>query len=226
MISKLERIYEFLTTEKSKRTFAFIFYFLFIITLIELNLPVAIQIFINIILAIIYIVFLSNFFSTLLEKIPTDIKLLLKKSGKELKKIIKEIILFYIFLKVCSFLVGFLFVGTPDNQTRIITEFYSEPIYNSIIIIIIGPILEECIFRYLPSRFIKNKILYIVISSIIFAGMHVINYPNPLYYIWFYLPCALYFGYRYYKTKDLLVTISIHCFNNFISLLPFIISLL
>lgn len=226
MSRKLERIYDILTTEKSKNVFAFIFYFLFIITLIDLNLPVGIQIFINLILINIYIPFISFFMATLPERFPNSIKLFMMETGKELKKIIKEIILFFIFLIVCSFFTSLLLIGTTDNQIRVNTDFYSDPFVQSLLIIVFAPILEECIFRYLPSRFIKNGILYVVISSVIFAGMHVINYPNALYYIWFYLPTALYFGYRYYKTKDLLVTISIHCFNNFISLLPLILSVL
>ena len=56
--------------------------------------------------------------------------------------------------------------------------------------------------------------------------MHVVNDTNAFYNIWFYLPNALYLGYRYYKTNDLLVTISIHSLNNLLATLPLILSYL
>ena len=109
-----------------------------------------------------------------------------------------------------------MMVGQPANQTNIEQTFLEELILNSIMAIIVGPIIEEFIFRFLPSRFIKNKILYVIVSTVVFAAMHVLDDPNPFYYIWFYIIRACYYGYSYYKTKDILVPISIHSFNNFI----------
>ena len=93
------------------------------------------------------------------------------------------------------------------------------PILKSMLSIIIAPIIEEFVFRLLPHRFIKSPIIYVVISTVVFAAMHVINDPNPFYYIWFYMMGPLYYGYRYHKTKDILVPISMHSFNNLIATL-------
>lgn len=222
MNSKLERICAFLISEKGKDISAFIFYVLFVISLMELNLPLFLQIIIFIVGAIMF----SVFYSVYLCKITlTFTGVSFKKIFTKLKKIILEIIAFYIFLKITGFLQSYLLTGIPQNQVSIESTFYNDILVNSISIIILGPIIEEIIFRYLPFRFIKNAILYVLISSVIFAAMHVINYPNALYFIWFYLPNSLYYGYRYCKTKDLLVTISLHCFNNLIATLPLILVL-
>lgn len=223
MNSKLERIYTFLISEKGMNISAFIFYVLFVISLMELNLPFFLQIIIFIVGAIMF----SVFYSVYLCRITlTFTGFSFKKTCAELKKITLEIIAFYIFLKITGFLQSYLLTGIPQNQVSIESTFYNDILVNSISIIILGPIIEEIIFRYLPFKFIKNKILYVLISSVIFAAMHVINYPNALYFIWFYLPNSLYYGYRYAKTKDLLVTISLHCFNNLIATLPLILVLL
>lgn len=122
-----------------------------------------------------------------------------------------------------SCLVATLFsIGEVANEKRLHELFYEGPIFYSIYIIIIGPIIEEFIFRFLPYRFIKNKVLYIIVSSIVFATMHVLEDTNPFYHIWIYMMRPLYYGYRYHKTKDLWVTISMHSFNNLIGILSLI----
>lgn len=63
-------------------------------------------------------------------------------------------------------------------------------------------------------------------SAFIFAGMHVLNDPNPFYYIWFYMMNPLYYGYRYYETQDILVPISMHSLHNLIAALPLVFSYL
>ncbi|MDE5830888.1 MAG: CPBP family intramembrane metalloprotease, partial [Clostridia bacterium] len=150
-----------------------------------------------------------------------------KKLGKNIiqtiKRLTKEIAMFILFLLISTFIISFIFIGKPANQTSV-DAFGATSISNMMIIIFMGPIFEEFVFRLLPYKFIKNKTLYITISAFLFAGIHVINDPNPLYYIWCYMPNALYFSYRYHKTNDLIVTISIHSLNNLLSMLPVILS--
>lgn len=130
--------------------------------------------------------------------------------------------MFIPFLLISECVISFIMIGEPANQTKIEESFYETLIFNSIYVVIIGPIIEEFIFRFLPYSFIKNKKLYVIVSAVIFAAMHVINDSNPFYYIWFYILGALYYSYRYYKTKDIWVTISLHSFNNLIALFLFL----
>ena len=127
-------------------------------------------------------------------------------------------------LLISDCVISFIMVGQPANQTSLDKAFYEAPIFNSILSIIIGPIIEEFIFRFLPYRFIKNKTLYIIVSTVVFAAMHVVNDPNPFYYIWFYMMRPLYYGYRYHKTKDILVPLSMHSLNNLVATLLFVLS--
>lgn len=91
--------------------------------------------------------------------------------------------------------------------------------------IIIAPVFEEIIFRYLPFNFIKNNFVYIIFSSFIFSFLHVVGYGKMWpFFIWNYLINSIYLGYRYSKTNDLRVTVAIHRVNNLTAFILFIIS--
>lgn len=222
-MSITNRIFSKLTQNKAKEILAFVLYSLFIIMLVGIKLPIVVNIIMGAVMSIIFLIFYC-YFEDWLFKTLCDITL--KDIGKEIIKIIKELGMFLLFLYISNFIFSIFIVGEPKNQTEVVNEFYQSPIISSIMIIVIAPILEEIIFRYLPYQFIHNKKLYVVISAVIFASMHVVDDSNALYYVWVDLGNSIYFGYRYYKTKDLLVTISTHAFNNTLSILPLIMSLL
>lgn len=215
MIAKIKHFFTFIRKEKLQSFFAFAYYVFVIAMFLEIDLPLPLDI-INFIIQFIigwYICdWLDKSFVITIEKLEKNII-------KEIKKIANEILMFVPIFIISIFITSFIMVGEPANQTSIAESFFISPIFNSIMIIIIGPITEEIIFRFLPYKFIKNKTLYIIVSTVIFAAMHVVNDANPFYYIWFYMLRPLYYGYRYYETKDIWVPISLHSFNNLISIL-------
>ena len=224
METKVERFFKFIKKDKTKNFLAFVFYISFIISMFK-DLPLILDVICSIstiIVAmlgcIIYIIdYIEKTFEQIKEKIGKRIKM-------EAKKITKEIVMFIPVLLISIFITSFFMIGEPANESRINASFYQAPILNSIFIIIIGPVTEEYIFRFLPYKFIKNKILYIAVSTVVFAAMHVVSDTNPFYYIWFYMMRPLYYSYRYEKTEDIWVTISMHSLNNIIATVPMIIS--
>lgn len=219
MKQKNKRFYRRLLSSKTLDIMALVFYLLYLFTYIVSDLPSLLELPIMIIQLIIFTVFFVIFQLKILNTISNNIDTLFQKIWEKIKKISKEIEMYIIFSLISNFILSFFIVGVPSNQTSVVESFNHSPIYYAIIIVIIGPILEEFVFRYLPYRFIKNKVAYVLISSVIFAGMHVIHDPKALYYIFVYLPDALYFGYRYYKTKDMFITFSIHSFGNLVAII-------
>lgn len=217
MRSTLER---FIANEKTQSILAFSIYFTFIAFFIDL--PSLLKCICSIIgtfaFAIQIMVMPLLYSDENKEKIGKRIK-------QKLKILSKEIVMFLPIYAISFFIQRLLFVGKPENQIRIEDSFKVFPILMSIECIIIAPVVEEYFCRWLPYKFIKNKKLYIIISSMVFAMLHVINYSNAFYYIWFYILDSLYLGYRYYKTKDIWVTISIHGFNNLIESLIILLNL-
>lgn len=211
------QFYNFIKKYKTRRILAFLFYILFIlIFIVGLNLPFILQIpfhltFITVsILGIaICIVDLSNKIHNKKNVNMFSIVVKIYKIEVELCMAVPIYILHYL-------IVYFFMVGKPANQVALDVYHQQFPIWSFIRLIVIAPIKEELIFRLLPYKFINNKILFIIVSSVVFAGVHVIHDPNPFYYIWFYMLVSLYLGFRYYKTKDILVTIFIHSFFNFL----------
>lgn len=221
MFNKIMRkFFTIILNDKTKAVFAFIFYMLFIIWLIDVKLPSVLDVICFVVAMIIILIGCSVYFAELLDKFLERNHGKVKKNFiKKVKKIVKEILMYVLVSTIYNFILGLFIDGKPGNQEGIEQNLPDGLVFSLILIVFIGPILEEFIFRFLPSKFIKNKMLYIIISSLVFAGLHVFDDPNAFYYIWCYLPDALYWCYRYYKTKDILVPISLHMCNNFIATL-------
>ena len=229
MKAKVSRLFEvfytFVNKEKTRNFFAFIFYVLCIITLTKINLPPVVKSICMYLVVLVSVLGLPIYTAEWMDKIWKENRERPEKSIiKELKKIGKEILMFIPFYLMSALIVIFFAVDKPANQTEIESTLYKSSISKLIFVIILAPIIEEFIFRFLPAKFIKDKYLYIAVSSFIFAGMHVFGDPNPFYYIKFYIPISCYYGYRYYQTKDILVSISLHSFHNLIAMLTLILS--
>ncbi len=225
MDSKIGRFINFILKEKTRDIFAFVFFVLFIVTLFDFELPLILDIIGCIIWALLLIVGLTIYLNDWIDKrISIDREQKREKRIKDFKLILKEFIMFVPIWAITKAVSLFFCQGQSANQTYLEEIFIKAPVYYSIQFIIIGPIIEEFIFRLLPYRFIKNKTLYVIISSIIFAAMHVVDDPNAFYYIWFYLMRPFYYAYRYHKTQDLRVPFCMHSFNNLIATIPMILS--
>lgn len=149
------------------------------------------------------------------------------KFKDETKKILKEFERFIFEIAVVLFIetmLSYLYSQNVSINESINREtFKNSPFAFAILAVIIGPIIEETIFRYLPYQFIKNKKIYIIVSAFVFSMMHCIGSLNDLIYIPMYLPSSLYFAYKYYKTEDVFVTIPMHSCINFIAIIHLLI---
>lgn len=225
MNNKIERFLIFLMKDQIRNFLSFTFYVLTIVTLIGIDLPLILEIIFGIILMLIGLlggtIYMNEWLDKVFEKSNENLR---KNIIEEIKKILKEFLMFIPIILLSIFITSFIMVGKSVNQTVVEENFSKSPISFSIFAIIIGPIIEEFIFRFLPYKFIKNKTLYIIVSAIIFAAMHVVNDTNPFYYIWGYMINSFYYGYRYHKTQDILVPISMHSVNNLVATIFIIIS--
>ena len=158
------------------------------------------------------------------DKVKRKVKEIKLAAKREIKKIIPEIKRYIPVLIISAFIYEVIIVGEPVNQIEITEMFYHNPFLYTLLLVIAGPLIEEFLCRVIPYQFIKNKVLYIVISGFVFAAGHVVGDPKASYYILAYLIESFYFGYRYYETKDIWVTFSLHSFANFIAVIPLIIS--
>ncbi len=99
-------------------------------------------------------------------------------------------------------------------------------IYVSLAAVIWAPIVEETIFRRCIRNFIKNDLLFIIISGIIFGLLHTIHEATILNVILMGLPYMVlggYLAYIYTKTNNMLSNIMSHALINSLALIIMIL---
>lgn len=103
-----------------------------------------------------------------------------------------------------------IFVGeVPNNQATL----NSLPIYvTAILAVVIAPLTEELMFRGFIKKFIKNDILFVILSSLIFGGLHVLTADSlqQFAYIIPYSILGFAFSLNYVKTRNISSNIFLH----------------
>jgi len=97
-----------------------------------------------------------------------------------------------------------------SNQDEIEALFDSLKIPTLLFTVLMAPVVEELIFRYSFKTFIKNDILFVILSGLIFGVLHSIGIALLLYA---YIGVSL--AIVYLRTnKNIASTITIHMLNN------------
>lgn len=90
---------------------------------------------------------------------------------------------------------------------------------------ILGPICEELAFRASFKNAIRNKKVFIIITSFLFALAHISSSyttPTDLLYIFPYFFMGYALGYIYSKTDNVMCNISVHIFHNSLAILSYL----
>ena len=151
-----------------------------------------------------------------------------QKLKKDLKKLTKKNIIFILVSSIIlivlneaiSVLLSSLKVDM-NNQESIIEmlKVYKYPMI--IVTVFLGPLVEEIVYRYSISTIIKNKIVFVIISSIVFGLAHGIGIATLLY---IFIGAIL--GFIYLKCDENIVSsIMAHIINNAFSIIMILISL-
>lgn len=107
--------------------------------------------------------------------------------------------------------------GIAGNEETIRTMFSQAPIYIFISSVFFAPILEELVFRQGIRNIFSNNIVFIVISGLVFGGLHVVGNVNAWYDILYLIPyCTpgFIFAYILTKTDNIFVTMGLHFLHN------------
>lgn len=119
---------------------------------------------------------------------------------------------------ICNLCLMLFINNMPSNQAILL----SLPIYiTAFLAIIIAPLIEELMFRGFMRKFIKNDILYLLFSSLIFGGLHVTS-ADSLHQVLFIIPYSILgfaFAQNYLKTKNIASNIFLHSVWNSIAVI-------
>lgn len=107
------------------------------------------------------------------------------------------------------------------NQSSIAESMGQALILTILGTVVFAPVVEELVFRYSLDSVIKNRVVFIIVSSLIFGLMHGIGVVTILYVI-----LGLFFVMCYLKTdKNIVASMTIHFINNLIGVIGIILSL-
>ena len=107
--------------------------------------------------------------------------------------------------------------GISGNEETIRNMFAQTPVYIFISSVFFAPVLEELVFRQGIRNIFSNNTLFIVISGLVFGGLHVVGNINAWYDILYLIPyCTpgFVFAYILTKTNNILVPMGLHFLHN------------
>ena len=150
----------------------------------------------------------------------------LKKDFKNIKKdfnkymdiAVKAWILGIIVMVVSNLIIGiFIRKATAGNEEAVQGLIKGSAYLSVITFGIIGPMVEELVFRKSFKEVFKNGTLFILASGLIFGGLHVVlslTSAWDLFYLIPYCSLGIAFAYIYQKTDNIFYSIFMHMFHN------------
>lgn len=165
------------------------------------------------------------------KKIIKDFNKFKKNSTKYFTKYIKYWFLCLGIMMVSNLIINTLITNNlPANEQAIRDTFDISPLYIFFSAVIYAPIVEELVFRQSIKNIFSNKIVFIIISGLLFGGMHVFGdfkTLSDLLYIIPYSAPGIMFAYMLADSDNIFVPISFHLIHNGILIsLQFIVTLL
>lgn len=141
-----------------------------------------------------------------------------KKNKKDYLKLIFKTLLIGLTIIIITNLIISHFNPLPQNELTLRKEIKLYPIYYILNILLFGPIMEEILLRY-TFTIIKNKYIYLIVTTLFFAMLHIQKIPDDLIYLITYSMISLTFTYPFYKTNNIINSIITHSTYNLLALL-------
>ena len=163
-----------------------------------------------------------------------DLKDLKNNFAKIFDAAFKYYVVGLILMIVTNLLIGLFFSSANANNEEAVREYINlYPLYMLFSVSIYAPFVEEMLFRkaiyncVLPyKQNIFTKYIYVILSGLIFASLHVVGQSDKLVdyiYIIPYLSLGVAFALLYYKSKNIFSTIMMHSLHNTVTILLYIL---
>ena len=155
----------------------------------------------------------------------------LKKDIKEFnvntfKKAFKYWLIGATIMIISSTIISLFKIPLPINENLNRLNFTYYPITQIFSSVFFAPIIEEIIFRLNFKELSTNKHIYALSTGILFAIIHLpdaFTTPIMLIHLIPYASVGIAFGYSYFKTKNIMSTITTHSLHNLITIIQLFI---
>ena len=168
---------------------------------------------------IIFEIFLMSLIVLVLnKKISRDFQNMRKYHKENFKKYFKFWLISVGIMMLSNFIINFFVkTGISANEETIRETFKISPIYIFFSSVIFAPVVEELVFRQSLKNIIPNKYIFIIVSGIIFGGLHVITSLTSVTDLLYLIPyCAPGFAFAYIlaDSDNIFIPISLHFMHN------------
>lgn len=190
------------------------------------SIPNIIKILYTFIFDIIFLLLIASIYK---QEITKEFKVFFTKKNilNNIKKSLKYWSIGMIIMISTNAIIALFTNNLAANEQAVREMIDKYPLYMAFQVMIYAPISEEIIFRKSIDKIFKNKYLYILISGLIFGGLHVISSITSLIDILYLLPyCSLGFVFALlYKNtnNNIFSTITAHAFHNTLALLLYLL---
>ena len=146
----------------------------------------------------------------------------IKDLKKNHKQYFKEYLKFW-FLAVFLMMASNALITIVTNQEVASNEqavrdmLIRYPLYTYLMAVIFAPITEELVFRLGFRNIFKHDFIFILVSGLVFGGLHIIqseNLTSELVYLIPYSIPGMIFAYVYTKSKNIFIPIGLHFIHN------------
>ena len=157
-----------------------------------------------------------------------DFKNALRKTKKHFGKFIGIVFLFWLISSVATALINMgikaVFDIMPTNNEAQIQMLKSTPAYLLFSMLIFSPLVEELSLTKSFRVILKNKALYLILSSFVCGFLYVAFSSNTVSYVFLisYFIQAFIWALAYLKSDNILVPVSIHLLQNILVLIGYI----
>lgn len=119
---------------------------------------------------------------------------------------------------ISNYILIFLFkTGVSTNEQTNIDLIKGSMLAQTILVVLVAPVIEEIVFRLSFGKMTKNPHIYAFITGLLFGFVHIISSLNNPLGILFLIPYSalgVAFGYLYKKTDTIFSSLFMHMFHN------------
>lgn len=152
------------------------------------------------------------------KELKNDFKSLKNNFNKNMDITVKSWLIGLLIMFVSNIIIGlFVSKATAGNEENVQTLIKASNYLSIFTFGIVGPMVEELVFRKSFRDVFKKGWLFILVSGLVFGGLHVVLSLTSLWDLFYLIPyCSLgiAFGYIYVKTDNIYYSMFIHIFHN------------
>ncbi len=148
-----------------------------------------------------------------------------KRIIEDLKRLSKKDLLFVLIMAVVliggNYLLGLVITEENVNQDAVVDMVNTFPVLSVLVAGILVPFVEEMVFRYSFETILKNKWVFLMVSSLLFALLHIVGLSTIIYAYIGVILCITYLR----TNKNIVSSTMVHALNNLFSIIMILLGL-